>query len=170
MWKNSCYAKFDWLDIFPEPIQFRVTFRIRIWRHYVIMRKVCLPAASFRNHIHTHKTTLLSWSSNRNAGIPYSSVDKRQLIRTVNIPLNRRCDFWMIKIHLRAWIKWIPKPLLIYILKFCPTPPPSPIKENVFGGVPAINCITMFFFQEYSIFQPVILAQLNLIMPQSKMV
>ena len=25
---------YDWLDIFPGPIQFRVTFRIRIWRHY----------------------------------------------------------------------------------------------------------------------------------------
>ena len=50
------------------------------------------------------------------------------------------------------------------------SPYPPPIKENVFGGVPAINCITMFFFQEYSIFQPVILAQLKLIMRQSRMV
>ena len=31
---KKCYIKYDWLDIFPEPIQFRVTSRIRIWRHY----------------------------------------------------------------------------------------------------------------------------------------
>ena len=50
MRKNSCYIKYDWLDIFTEPIQFRVTSRIRIKRKDpgyevesafdVIMRKV----------------------------------------------------------------------------------------------------------------------------------
>ena len=28
--KSSCYIKYDWLDIFTEPIQIRVTSRIRI--------------------------------------------------------------------------------------------------------------------------------------------
>ena len=32
--ENSCFTKFDWFDIFPERIKFRVTSRIRIWRHY----------------------------------------------------------------------------------------------------------------------------------------
>ena len=35
--KNSYYTKFDWLDIFTEPIKFRVTSRICI---DVIMKKV----------------------------------------------------------------------------------------------------------------------------------
>ena len=34
MRKNSCYTKYDWLDIFPEPIKFRVTSQIGIRRHY----------------------------------------------------------------------------------------------------------------------------------------
>ena len=34
MRKNSCYIKYDWLDIFPEPIKFRVTSQTRIGRHY----------------------------------------------------------------------------------------------------------------------------------------
>ena len=33
MRKNSCCFKYDWLDIFSEPVQLRVTPRIRI-RHY----------------------------------------------------------------------------------------------------------------------------------------
>ena len=32
--ENSCYNEVDWLYIFPEPIKFRVTSRIRIWRDY----------------------------------------------------------------------------------------------------------------------------------------
>ena len=34
MRKNSSYTKFDWLDIFTEPIKFPVISRIRIWRYY----------------------------------------------------------------------------------------------------------------------------------------
>ena len=34
MRRKYYYVKFDWLQIFLEPIKFRVTCRIRIWRHY----------------------------------------------------------------------------------------------------------------------------------------
>ena len=30
----NCYIKYDWLEIFLEPIQFCVTSALRIWRHY----------------------------------------------------------------------------------------------------------------------------------------
>ena len=32
--EKSYYIKYDLLNIFSEPIQFRVTSWIRIWRHY----------------------------------------------------------------------------------------------------------------------------------------
>ena len=39
MRKDSCYTKFDWLDIFPGPIKFCVTSRIHI---FYVLKKVYL--------------------------------------------------------------------------------------------------------------------------------
>ena len=42
MRKDSCYIKYDWLDIFPEPVQFRLTSNLES-AFKIITRKVnCL--------------------------------------------------------------------------------------------------------------------------------
>ena len=44
--ENYCIMKFYWPDIFPEPIKFRVTSRLRIGRHYEVSFEVTIDVPS----------------------------------------------------------------------------------------------------------------------------
>ena len=59
MRKKSCYIKSDWLDIFPEPIKFRVTSPIRIRRHY----EKGLFVWPFQNKSTFHTNIILNYTS-----------------------------------------------------------------------------------------------------------